>query len=278
MRRPPHVVNEARDSLPTRILGRYKEITLCIDIMHVNGIPMLVSISRNIRFGTIEPISNRKQETLLRAIKSILAIYKQSGFRVTRALMDNEFEVLRNDLADMGILLNEAGRDEHVGDIERYIRTIKERMRATYNTLPFKSMPHRITMEMAKHSVYWLNAFPHPLGVSSTMSPRSIVTGQNVDFNRHCKYGFGQYVQTHEQHDNTMIPRTIGALVMRPTGNAQGNYYYFSLSSGRIINRTHATPLPMPDDVIERVHTLARRQNANQGLLLGTEINNQTME
>jgi hypothetical protein len=64
-----------------------------------------------------------------------------------------------------------------------------------------------------------------------------------------------------------MAPRTIGALAMRPTGNAQGNYYFFSLSTGRIINRMHATKLPMPDDVIDRVHALARRQKANPGLV-----------
>jgi hypothetical protein len=54
---------------------------------------------------------------------------------------------------------------------------------------------------------------------------------------------------------------------MRPTGNAQGNYYFFSLSTGRIINRAHATKLPMPDDVIERMHALVRRQKANPGLV-----------
>jgi hypothetical protein len=140
-------------------------------------------------------------------------------------------------------------------------------MRAIYNTLPFNIMPARIIIEMAKHAIYWLNAFPHPNGVSDTLSPRTIITGQTVDFNRHCKYEFGQYVQAHEQHDNSMTPGTIGALAMRPTGNAQGNLYFFSLSTGHIINRAHATKLPMPDDVIDRVHTLARRQKANPGLV-----------
>jgi hypothetical protein len=64
-----------------------------------------------------------------------------------------------------------------------------------------------------------------------------------------------------------MTPRTIGALAMRPTETAQGNSYFFSLSTGRIINRAHATKLPMPDDVIDWVHTLARRQKANPGLV-----------
>jgi hypothetical protein len=99
------------------------------------------------------------------------------------------------------------------------------------------------------------------------MSPRTIITGKTVDYNRHCKHAFGQYVQTHEQHDNSMGPQTIGALATRPTRNAQGNFYYFSLSTGRIINRTNATALPMPDDVIEQVHKLARRQKANRGLI-----------
>ena len=90
-----------------------------------------------------------------------------------------------------------------------------------------------------------------------------------MDYNKHCKYEFGQYVQVHDQHDNTMLPRTTGALALRPTGNAQGNFYFFSLTTGRVLNRVHATPLPMPDDVIKRVETLARRQWANPGLVFG---------
>ena len=90
-----------------------------------------------------------------------------------------------------------------------------------------------------------------------------------MDYNKHCKYEFGQYVQVHDQHDNTMLPRTTGALALRPTGNAQGNFYFFCLTTGRVLNRVHATPLPMPDDVIKRVDMLACRQRANPGLVFG---------
>jgi hypothetical protein len=121
---------------------------------------------------------------------------------------------------------------------------------------------------MAKHAVYWLNAFPHLNGVSNNLSPCTIISGQTVDFNRHCKYELRQYVQTHKQHDNsTMVPGTIGALAMHPAGNAQGNYYFISLSTGQIVNHAHATKLPMPNDVIKRVHALVHRQKANPGLV-----------
>ena len=48
--------------------------------------------------------------------------------------MDVEFGHVRGELAGTGVTLNETLRDEHVGDMEQYIRTVKERMRAIYNT------------------------------------------------------------------------------------------------------------------------------------------------
>ena len=96
------------------------------------------------------------------------------------------------------------------------------------------------------------------------MSPRSIVTGQEVDYMKHCQLEFGTYVQTHEHSDNTMQSRTTGAIAMRPTGNEQGGYYFFSLSTGRRLNRNQWTVLPMPNEVIDRVHYFAR--SIQQGL------------
>jgi hypothetical protein len=93
------------------------------------------------------------------------------------------------------------------------------------------------------------------------------VTGQQLDFNKHCKLEFGAYVQTHEQHDNSMDSRTIGAIALRPTGNTQGGYFFMSLATGRRITRRSWTALPMPQDVIDRVNTIAQQQNVNRGLL-----------
>ena len=83
------------------------------------------------------------------------------------------------------------------------------------------------------------------------------MTGQKLDFKRHYRFQFGEYVQTHKEHDNSMSPRTVGALALRPTGNAQGSFYFMSLSTGRVLNRVRGTALPMPDDVIDRVHWMA---------------------
>ena len=123
------------------VLKRYQKVTLCVDIMYVNKVAMLVSISRKIKFATVEAISNNKSTMLMRGIKGILQIYQQHGFHVEVALMDGEFGHLHREMASMGVMQNETSWDKHVGDIERFIHTVKERMRAIYNTLPFQKVP-----------------------------------------------------------------------------------------------------------------------------------------
>ena len=269
MQRNSPIVDSPVTSIPANILDRYQKVTLCVDIMYVNRVAMLVSISRNIKFGTIEAIPNNKLGVILKSMQAIIQIYRGNGFVIEVALMDGEFTHLRGELASIGVALNDTSRDEHVGDMERFIRTIKERMRAIYNMLPFQKVPARLIIEMAKASVFWLNSLPQKNGLDSELSPWTIVSGQMLDFKRHCRFQFGEYVQTHEEHNNSMSPRTVGALSLRPTGNAQGSYYFLSLSTGRVLNRLRGIALPMPDDVIDRVHRMARQQKADPGLIFG---------
>jgi hypothetical protein len=205
--------------------------------MFVNKIPFLVTISRNIKFGTVEALKSRKLKELLAAIKSVKRIYNLRGFKITSAHVDNEFEPMRGDLQELGIGLNVVSADEHVPEIERYIRTVKERTRCVYNTVPFKRMPTTMVVEMVHASVFWLNMFPSSDGVSDTLSPTGIIVGLKLDYNTHCQVEFGSYVQTHEEHDNSMTTRTTGAIALRPTCNTQGGYYFLSLSSGRRLTR-----------------------------------------
>ena len=233
--------------------------------MYVNRIPFLMSVSRHLRFGTAQHIKNQQGETIFNGIRAIHQIYLQRGFQIRNAFMDGQFEPLRGNLAELGILLNTASNDEHVPEIERQIRTVKERTRAIYCTLPFNKMPRRLIIEMVYAANYWINMFPRKGGISKTLSPRALLTGQSWSYTMHCKLEFGDYVQTHEDHDNSMAARTIGAIALRPTGNAQGGYFFFSLTTGRVLNRGRWTSLPMPNEVIDRVHRMARQEHGNQG-------------
>ena len=227
-----HVVIERQD-VPRTIMERYKNVTLCIDIMFVNKIPFLVTISRGIKFGTVETLTDRKHPTIMSAIKHVVALYSKRGFRVSDAHTDNEFEPMRADLMDAKVNLNVASNNEHVPEIERHIRTVKDRVRCMYNSVPFKKMPSRMIVEMVTSATFWLNMFPPRDGVSKTISPRGIIHGLTVDYNKHCQLEFGSYAQVDEEHDNSMQTRTTGAISLRPTGNEQGGHYFMSLTTGR---------------------------------------------
>jgi hypothetical protein len=98
------------------------------------------------------------------------------------------------------------------------------------------------------------------------VSPRTIITGQNIDYAKHCRLEFGSYVQTHEQHDNSMAPQTTGAVALRPTGTAKGGYYFMSLATGRRISQNKWTALPMPQDVINQIFELGEQQHVDAGI------------
>ena len=140
-------------------------------------------------------------------------------------------------------------------------------MRAIYNTLPFQKVPARLVIEMAKTAMFWLNAFPATAGASQDLSPWTILTGQQVDYKCHCRFQFREYTQTHEEHNNSMNPRTVGAHALHPVGNGQGSFYFLSITTGRVLNRLHAMALPMPDDVVDKLHRMARQRKNNPGLI-----------
>ena len=86
---------------------------------------MLVTISRNLKFGTVEILKGRKGPALIAAMRNVIKLYKTAGFVIQTALMDGEFQHIHGELAEAGVTLYEMGRDEHVGDV-LYIQTIKE--------------------------------------------------------------------------------------------------------------------------------------------------------
>jgi len=74
--------------------------------------------------------NNYGGRSIMTSIHQVVRAYQARGFRICNILADGGFECIRNSLADMGISLNVASRNEHVPEVERYIRTIKERVRA----------------------------------------------------------------------------------------------------------------------------------------------------
>ena len=257
----PHVPTFQAIPIPAHVAAHHRELTLCMDFFFVQGIAFLHSISRKIGFRTLAQVPNRSKTTILKETKSITHLYHARGLTICDIHADNEFECIREQVLPIDMHIVPA--DSHVGEIERSIRTIKERIRATAHGLPFKRLPKLMVTEITKHTVQCLNRFPWKNGISREMSPSTLVTGKPMPDYNNMRIEFGAYAQVFEDNTptNTTKSRTVGAIALTATGNASGDYYFLSLATGARLSRHDWVEVPITDTAIARVEALA----ANEG-------------
>ncbi|KAI2510045.1 Reverse transcriptase (RNA-dependent DNA polymerase) [Fragilaria crotonensis] len=258
----PRAPTFVAEPIPPPILEHHRNVTLCADFFFVQGLPFFHTISRGIGFRTADPVPDRTKTTILTKLRNIIKRYTARGLTICDIHGDNELECTRTSSL-LPIALNVVPADSHVGEIERSIRTVKERLRSCAHGLPFKRLPRIMVAHMVSDAMRCLNQFPWPHGISNTMSPNSIVTGTTVPDYNHMRIEFGTYVQLFEDNtpSNTLKSRSVGAIALSPTGNAQGDYFFMSLATGKKLSRASWTALPMTDAAIARVEAIALHQN-----------------
>ena len=243
-------------------------------------IPFFLTLSRKICFTTVTHLTNRKTATIFAAFKSIFMYYLQKGFHIVTVTADNEFAPLAELMYQLpgAPTLNLTSANEHEPYIERRIRVVKERTRAVRHSIPFTQIPTKMLTHMVFFVVKLLNYFPAKGGVSAQYSPKTIMSGQTLNY-KQCSLPFGTYCQVHEEDGprNSLLARTSGAISIGPSSNRQGGHLFLSLNTNRIISRRSWTVLPMPQAVIDKVNSLAADQPSlitftdRQGNEIGSE-------
>jgi Reverse transcriptase (RNA-dependent DNA polymerase) len=250
-----HVPDFTPIPLPPELLSLHPDLTLCFDLFYVLGLGFSLSTSRSLRYLSCHHIANRSLPVLKDCIASDLSVYRSRGFRPVAIHADGEFHAVQTAFPDVRFSI--CAVDDHVPEIERAIRTVKECIRTTIHGLPFGRLPRVLVKELAASAIRTLNMLPHPDGVSSTLSPATIVTGHPKTDYRTLHLEFGTYVQVYDGTSNDTKSRTLGAIATNPTGNSSGDYYFMSLATGHRIHRRSWTVLPISDSVISRVEAIA---------------------
>jgi hypothetical protein len=130
-------------------------------------------------------------------------MYYRRGLRVTLVRGDLEFGPLEKLVKELPRVpdLDLASKEEHVGNIERNVRYLKEKFRQLHHTLPFKQIPGVIIVWMVQVCTMTLNMFPRK-GGSRHYSPNMIVTNKGVSMDQ-LRIRFGSYVQVWEPSTQT---------------------------------------------------------------------------
>ena len=133
-------------------------ITLCADVVFINNNPILVTVSRHIHYSTSTVLRSTKIIELYKGLSEVMQQYEYRGMHISTVLVDKQFQGLATQFT--GVTFNIVSRDEHVPEIERFIRTVKERCRCYFGSMPFKKIPHRMCIELVSTVIFYLNAFP----------------------------------------------------------------------------------------------------------------------
>ena len=125
-----------------------------------------------------------------------------------------------------------------------------EKLREFFEYSPILEYTRQTHCRNGLWSLLLLKHFLSSSSIVTNMSPKTIRTGQTVDFNKHYKYNFREHIHTHEQYDNIMISRTVATLALQLTGNKQEKHFFWSLFTREQLNWKDTKLFPMPSEIV----------------------------
>ena len=250
-----------RVCVPECMLEYYRNIRLFLDIMYINAIPFLHTISEYVKLCTSVFMNNRKEGTFIEKLKAAIDVCETNGFKAENIDADLEFKCVDTQF---DAKFNIIDTDSHVHPIERSNRTIKERIRCLIQGLPFRCLPLGMVKALPIFIVRNLNRFPIASRISKSMSPLTLVTAEpKPDFN-FLKLEFGEHVEAYKDNKsriNSNDTRGIPAMTLDQEANSIGSYWFLSLITGEKLMRRQWTALPMLDWVTQRIDDMGAADN-----------------
>jgi hypothetical protein len=215
----------ARDyvKVPKELLKIHAEAFITTNIFFMKKIPFLLTLSHTICFMAVNHLADRTVPQIFKDLKEMYQYCLQRGFHIMPVHADGEFTPLKTLIESIpgGPMVNLASSNEHVPEIERQIWVVKERCRATRHRLPFQRIPKLMMIHIVLNVVKLLIFCTTKGGVSNTLNPNTIMSGETLDYKKHMSLQIGQYFQVHEEDNprNSQIARNKGAISLGPSRN-----------------------------------------------------------
>ena len=88
--------------IPHELCDTQCDVCLYIDIMYVNGMPFLTTISEKIKYHTATWVADCNAPTIASLVESVLKLYQRAGFQVMEVCANQEFKPVLHILQDSG--------------------------------------------------------------------------------------------------------------------------------------------------------------------------------
>eukprot|EP01036_Dinobryon_divergens_P034190 gene34190-44172_t len=241
-----------------------------VDLAFVDKAPLLVSIDEASNCILAYDLKGSKSSARLQQVLGKLeAAYLSYGHRIQNIYSDSEANLLSTEvyLNGRGILLRHSLPGRHCALVERAIRTIKDRARATLFSLPY-ILPPICRIPLFLDAASCCNLVP--TDATGARSPREIFTGVKIDASLHLRSKYGDYILVKTPWTSTKPkdhePRSEAGLMVGRDFNSKGGIKVFLLGSNQIVPRDTFSIAVLTAAVIAQINSFSAQQPISDDL------------
>lgn len=186
-------------------------------------------------------IKDKTQLSLEEGFYKLIGEYKSNGHTIKKISTDSETNLTacQSFLGHQGVKLHQSPPYQHAQRVERYVRTVKDRMRTLLDSLPYH-LPTKLYGELINNIVTWLNDTPNTIRLTQT--PRMVMEGTKLDLNRRKPDEFGSIAMFHYNNrtsNNKMVPRAELGIILGPATTSYNTVRAYLFSSEVVAIRSN---------------------------------------
>lgn len=96
---------------------------LTAEVMFVNGLPFLITLSCSINLVTSEFVTTQTASNLQKLLSLVVTLYTPAGLKVQTTMMEIEFQLLQDLMPN--VVIDTTAANKHVAEIKCHIQVIK---------------------------------------------------------------------------------------------------------------------------------------------------------
>jgi len=227
-------------SYPADAIGQ----NVCVDLLPMPSICVggftfyVLSVDEFTGYLVAIGIRSKHHTEVASAFDELISLYKSNQHTISNIMADHEsvFVSVGTWLGHRGIKLNLNAPYDHQKRIERYVRTINDRIRSILCGLNYV-LPAWLYGELLQYVLYTINSLPN--SIHSTEAPRQMVVGNKLDTSAEL-LPFGiTYMFSHKGKGtlNKRSPRMELGIALGPSFRSKGSVRTWLVQSKMILNR-----------------------------------------
>jgi hypothetical protein len=206
----------------------------------------LISVDEWSDYGSAIPLNLKKSVLVTEGLMAAVSMYSRHGHTVEKIVTDSEatFRKCEAALGLSGIELTHTPPYQHAQRIERYVRTLKDRIRTILASMTYE-LPAKLYGMLLEAAVEILNRMPSSKHQLAT--PGMLVSGSKLDLNIQRLIPFGSVGMLHAatRGKGGVRPRADMGIVLGGCRNTPGSYNCWSMHSEKVVRRRNITILPV---------------------------------